>query len=179
MQHRSPAVGLFLAAAVLLLTPAPAARAATLKFGEEAPQFTLKDLQGTKVSLADLAGPERKSGSAGVILVFFTTWCPICREELPVIDGLVNELSKRGIAVLLIGYQEDAGESTDLLRKLKVSKARALADPSGRVGMKYGIRYLPTVYAVGADGLVKDLVIGESDDIAFDLRKMADKLTAP
>lgn len=178
MKPRSFRAGAFLAAALFLLLPALPSAAATLKFGEEAPLFTLQDLQGKKVSLADLAGPERKPGSTGVILVFFTTWCPVCKEELPVIDSLVDELSKRGISVLLIGYQEDAEELADHLRELKVTKAPALSDPSGRVGKKYSVRYLPTIYALDADGRVKDLVIGESDDVSFDLRKMADKLTA-
>lgn len=164
---------------VLCLLPAAQARAATLKFGEEAPRFALRDLDGTETALEELAGPARRPGSTGAVLVFFTTWCPVCREELPLIDGLAGELAKRGITVLLIGFQEDAEDLRELLRDLKVSKARTLADPDGRAGKKYGVRYLPTIYGVGRDGLVKDLLIGESDDIVFDLRKMADRITAP
>ncbi len=160
-------------ALILLVVPA---FAASLSSGEDAPLFTLKDLNGLEVSLGDHVGPDRKPSASGVLLIFFASWCPYCRDELPLIDLLVPELRGRGIEVLLIGYQEDREVLSRYLKGLNVRNLTALVDLSGRVGKRYKLRTLPTIYAVTAEGKIKDILPGGSRDVRQDLRNIADRL---
>jgi thiol-disulfide isomerase/thioredoxin len=167
-----------LPAILALLLFAVPAFAAPLSPGDEAPPFTLKDLDGREISLADHVGPGRKPTTSGVLLVFFTSWCPFCKRELPVIDSLVMELRGRGIEVLLIGYQEDRDILSRYLKRLEVRNLTALVDLSGRVGKRYKLRSVPTVYAVTAEGKIKVVRSGGSPDVRQELRKIADDLEA-
>ena len=44
----------------------------TLKEGQKAPDFELKDTDGSKVRLSDFKGKK-------VVLYFYAPWCPFCR----------------------------------------------------------------------------------------------------
>jgi len=49
--------------------------------GFQAPDFTLADLNGQKVSLSDYEGK--------VILIdFWATWCPPCKDSIPFLESL-------------------------------------------------------------------------------------------
>src|SRR5512142_634832 len=56
--------------------------------GEQAPALELTDLDGAKVSLAKLKGQV-------VVVNFWATWCPPCREEMPSLVALGKELAAR------------------------------------------------------------------------------------
>src|SRR4030042_255432 len=103
-----PATGLSLrgfaaviAAALLtcLFAFSPGARAAAPKsfdimnrtIEEKAPDFVLTDLDGRKYRLSD------HRGKRPVLLIFSTTWCPSCKEEIPHLKSLHATYAKRGI----------------------------------------------------------------------------------
>ncbi len=161
---------------VALLLPAPPARAAMLKFGDPAPLFSLPDQSGRKVALQDFVGPRQGEHGAGAILVFFTTWCPVCKKELPRIAALNEEFRKRGITIILIGFQEEREKTAAYAKTLADPLLIVLSDASGAAGASYHVRFLPTIYAVTAEGKIKDLLFGASRDIQYELRKIADKL---
>ncbi len=171
----SPSRTAFLALALLLSLCLPAG-AASLKPGDRAPLFVVKDLTGAEISLRDRVGPLRKYDKRGVILVFFATWCPSCREELPLIDALAPEFKTRNIDIIIIGYQEGPKELETFLRLIGVKNLTAGADVSGEIGERYGLHALPTLFVIAADGMVRKSLVGEADDIQSYLRKAADGL---
>ncbi len=57
--------------------------------------ITLPDLDGREVSLSGYKGRV-------VLLNFFATWCPPCREEIPDLIQLQNELGPKGLTVAAI-----------------------------------------------------------------------------
>ncbi len=142
---------------VLLATPVFAA----LKLNDTAPTFSLRDSDGNDFYLSDVVGAAKKENGKGVILSFFASWCAPCRSELPIIDSLTDELNEKGIKVVIIGYKEDFDQLNALLTELKVTKPLVLSDRYGKVGEKFGIRFLPTTFFIGADGKVKDMIFGE------------------
>lgn len=76
---------------------APATASALV--GEPAPPFTLGAADGARVSLSDFRGQ--------VLLVnFWATWCAPCREEMPMLDALHDELAERGFAVVGIAMDD-------------------------------------------------------------------------
>lgn len=64
-----------------------------------APEFTLPDLQGTKISSNSFRGKF-------VVIHFATTWCPFCNAEAPYLEALYQEYKQRGVEVLIIDVQE-------------------------------------------------------------------------
>ena len=66
----------------------------------QAPDFALQDTAGKLHRLSDYRGKP-------VIINFWTTWCPPCREELPSMNRAWHQLEQEGIAMLAINMGED------------------------------------------------------------------------
>jgi len=121
-----------------------------------APDFALPDLQGKTVRLADLRGKV-------VLLFFWTTWCPDCREELASVNKLYADLRSRGLEVLLINFREDL----DLVKRTAQDRgytAPVLLDRSGEItGKGYGVWGPPTAFFVDRHGQLVGRVAGPRD----------------
>jgi thiol-disulfide isomerase/thioredoxin len=146
-----------------------------LKVNDLAPIFSLRDVEQKDFYLGDLVGATKKEKSNGVILSFFASWCVPCRNELPLLNSLVNELKDKGIRIVIVGFKEDFDAIRSLLAELKVDKPVVLCDQHGKVGEKYGVRFLPTTFFIGSDGRIKDVIFGEIKD-EKELREKAGKL---
>ncbi len=68
--------------------------------GKPAPDFTLQDLSGKKVSLADFKGK-------AVLINFWATWCGPCKVETPWLVELRNQYAAKGFEVLGISAEGD------------------------------------------------------------------------
>jgi len=72
-----------------------------------APDFTLKDLNGSDVSLSDYEGKV-------LILNFWATWCPPCRAEIPDFIEVYSDYKSKGLEILGISVDQ---VSADQVRK--------------------------------------------------------------
>jgi thiol-disulfide isomerase/thioredoxin len=134
---------------------------AALRTNELAPSFSLRDSMGNDFFLSDVVGEKSKEKARGVVLSFFASWCAPCRQELPIINGMTDDLNRQGVKVVLIGLKEDFDIINGLLLELKVDKPIVLSDRYGKVAEKYQVRFLPTTFFIGGDGKVKDMIFGE------------------
>ena len=73
---------------------------------EPAPRFNAKTTAGEKFTNDSLKGKV-------VLLQFWTTWCPYCRREQPLVDSLDQEFRDRGLVVLAV----DVNESKKTVKK--------------------------------------------------------------
>ena len=115
--------------------------------GRQAPDFRLESLDGHQIALADYAGQ--------VILInFWATWCPPCKEEIPTIERAYQAHRDEGFMVL--GINE--GEALDIVRafasELGVTYP-VLIDKRGNVAAQYRRRGLPLTVIVDRDGVVQ------------------------
>lgn len=148
---------------------------AGLKVNAPAPFFSLPDANQKELSLREIVGTGSKEKSSGVVLSFFASWCIQCRNELPVLNSLVDELNSKGIKVVIIGVRENFDRIESLLAELNVDKPVVLSDRQGSVTEAYQVRFLPTTFFIGSDGKVRDIIFGEIKDKA-ELRNSAGKL---
>lgn len=100
--------------------------------GEPAPDFTLRDQDGAKVSLADYRG--RK-----VLLVFYPMdFSPVCSDQLSVYQEVKPQISAQGVE--LVGISVDQGFAHKAFQEKLGIDTRLLSDfePKGEVARAYG-----------------------------------------
>lgn len=133
----------------------PGARAAAPKpfdimnrtIEEKAPDFVLTDLDGRKFRLSD------HRGKRPVLLIFSTTWCPSCQEEIPHLKSLHANYAKRGLEMINIDIQESRAKVAKFTAKNKLPY-RTLLDEDGAVSGIYDIRGVPTLILVDKNGII-------------------------
>lgn len=148
---------------------------AALKTNDKAPDFSLPDISNKTHSLADFIGSKNSAKSKGCVLGFFASWCMPCRNELPILNSMVDELNGRGIKIVVVNIKEEVETIRDLLGELKVRKPTVLIDGDGKTAEMYQVRFLPVTFFVGSDGRIKDIIFGEIAD-EDEVRKSAEKL---
>lgn len=114
-----------------------------LKKGEIAPDFEVKILNDNKVKLSDYKGKP-------VLLNFFTTWCPPCKEEMPDLQKLHEEYNEN-LTVLTINIGEETTIVEDFINENNYSFLVGL-DP--QLSIKYPVISLPTTYILDKDGKI-------------------------
>lgn len=141
--------------------PAPAG-VDQVAIGEPVPDWTLADVDGRAVRLADSAGRLR-------IVNYWASWCPPCIEEMPMLDAWA---ARQGDAVAVLGIAEDDEDAVrGFLDQHPVAYPillgrRELAGSSLQVGNSRGV--LPYTVVVGADGRLLERRAGLLDEARLD-----------
>jgi peroxiredoxin len=120
-----------------------------------APDFSLRDLQGTMVNLADLRGKV-------VLLNFWATWCPNCRKEGSSFNTLYNQYRSQDFVLYRIDTKESRETVLKYLEKESV-QVPVLLDEKGKVGRLFGVWAHPTTYLIDRQGNVRYRSIGAVD----------------
>ena len=143
-------IGMAVMTAALLMTGA-CAKSGAMEVGETAPDFALQDLQGNKVSLSDFKGKV-------VILDFFASWCPPCKEEIPDFIALQNSYGKEGFSMMGVSLT-DLNDTKNFAVKMGVNYPLLIDD--GKASVAYGpIRSIPTTFVIGKDSKIAKVYIG-------------------
>jgi len=128
-----------------------------------APDFALQDTNGKTHRLSDYRGRP-------VIINFWTTWCPPCREELPSMNRAWHLIEKEGIAMLAINMGED--EDTIFIFSADYpTDFPILMDQSGEVIEQWPVKGLPTTYVIAPDGTIAYRAIGSRE---WDAKELLD-----
>ncbi|HEX5228199.1 MAG TPA: TlpA disulfide reductase family protein [Bryobacteraceae bacterium] len=122
--------------------------------GSRAANFTLKSLDGDAVALDQTRGKV-------VVLDFWATWCPPCREELPYVVKLRQEFAGK---VEFYGINdEDSGTVKDFLRKHSYDMT-VLMDGKRQVHRQYGVSSIPTMLIIDKQGVIREHFIGSRSE---------------
>ena len=117
--------------------------------GKRAPDFSLKTVDGKKISLSDYKGK-------AVLINFWATWCAPCKIEMPWLVALRTQYAGQGFEIL--GVSEDDAD-TPRAKLVKFGQEQGLTYPllvgDDAISRKYGgVEFLPTSYFVGRDGKI-------------------------
>ena len=143
-----------------------------------APNFTLEDLSGKKVSLSSYRGK-------AVLINFWATWCGPCRLETPWLVQLRNKFAPQGFEILGISSQGDdatpkqtAQWAQDKAAVEKFAKAEKMPYPvllgGDSIAQPYGgVEDLPTSFYVNRKGIVVAVQMGitSESDMEAKIRK--------
>lgn len=108
-----------------------------------------------------------------VLMNFWATWCPACRDELPALDRLQQSMGRNGLQVIAVSV--DRGDRRAVERNVRDRGIRNLAvfaDPDARIAHSEGsgdrkapfaLYGMPISYVISRSGDVQGYVLGEAD----------------
>lgn len=131
-----------------------------------APEFSLTDISGQKLSLADYKGKV-------VLLDFWATWCGPCRIEIPGFVELQKKYRDSGFAIIGISMDESVEPVREFYEEFRMNYPVALG--SNKLAELYGgILGLPTAFLIGRDGRIYTRHVGAAPMRVFedDIKKL-------
>src|SRR5215471_16755665 len=139
-------IGLYLASRRAAQKPKSAAS------GNSAPDFTVTDINGKKLSLANYRGKV-------VLLDFWATWCTPCRAEIPHFIDYQNKYAAQGLQVVGISMDDDPKPVRAFYDELKMNYPVAMG--SSQLADSYGgVLGLPVTFLIGRDGRIAKKYVG-------------------
>lgn len=129
---------------------------AKVAIGKPAPDFTLQTVDGRSITLSSLRGK--------VVLVnFWATWCPPCREEMPSMEEMYRNYAPGGLELLAINTDDNGPLVLPDFLKANPHTFPVLMDADAKIQNRYGVFQFPETYVVDRNGIVIDKVIGAID----------------
>jgi len=129
---------------LLLSTVSPALGT---ELGESLPEFHIETFDGNTFSHKTLAGKP-------ALVVFWNTWCPVCRKELPEVSRLSRKFPPDKLTVLAVntGMNDSEPKARAYWEKYGYRFPGAF-DHTFEVGQAFGIRGVPTIFLFDAKGV--------------------------
>jgi len=132
-----------------------------------APDFEIPDIDGKLRRLSDYRGKV-------VVLNFWATWCPPCREEMPAMQHAWEQVRNENIVIVAVNIGETADEIFTFTGDYDVDFP-LLMDQDSAVVQQWPIQGLPTTYVIDPEGRLVYRAIGGR---AWDAPEILDKLRA-
>lgn len=128
-----------------------------------APDFTVTDGGGNRVSTADLSGKP-------AILNFWATWCPPCRSELPAFDKLYRQYGNE-VSFMMIDLTDGYRETVEGVKKFMSENGYTFPvyyDTEGSAAEAYNVSSIPFTVAVGRNGNIVGTHLGAMSEAALE-----------
>jgi peroxiredoxin len=119
---------------------------------KRADDFAVTLMQGDTLKLREQRGK-------AVMVNFWATWCPPCREEMPAMERLYRRHQARGFVLLAVSVDTDAALVKPFLTLHKLTFPVAL-DAKMELANAYGVRALPASFLIDRDGNLAALALG-------------------
>ena len=114
--------------------------------GRKAPEFLADSINGTPVSLSNF--PE-----SPIILNFWASWCPPCRDETPHFEKIWRLYKEKDVVVIGINVQDDLNSANEYISEFDVTFVNGM-DKNGRIMVDYGVTGLPVTFFLDREGMI-------------------------
>lgn len=126
-----------------------------IRVGQSAPDFQVVDLKGNPVNLSDFRGQT-------VMLNFWTTWCNVCKAEMPHVEKLYEQFKDENVAILSVNVTSQERNAKDVEHYVD---SRGLSfpvvlDEAGAVRERYRVTAYPTTFILDPAGIIRKQHVG-------------------
>lgn len=153
-----------------------------IKVGDEAPVFSLPDLNNNYIFLRDFCGeklrkPWKNKTKYVVVISFFATWCEPCKKEIPYLEQLQSEFEGKKVKFFLVDVGEEREKLDEFLAQNKIT-LNILHDRYQQTSVKFGADSLPRLIIIDEEGAIQLINRGFKDGNSFlsELRSLISKL---
>ena len=130
--------------------------------GDVAPDFTVEMLDGKRVTLSSLRGKV-------VLVSFWATWCPPCRQEMSHMqEGVIDRFAGSDLVVLPISRGEKRETVEKFIEKMGYGFPVGL-DADQSIYSKYASNYVPRSVVINREGEVVYVAVGYDEQIAQEI----------
>ena len=132
------------------------------------PDFSKLNLEGKQVDIRNQRGQV-------ILLNFWATWCPNCRQEGPSLQKLYNQYQSRGLIFYRIASKEKPETVKQFMDKESLNLP-VLIDETGQTDRLFGVWVHPTTYLINRQGFVCYRTMGSSDWTSLGATMVIDQL---
>ena len=127
-------------------------RSGMTRVGKPTPEFAMQLLDGGEFRLSDHEGD-------ALVINFWASWCPPCRQESPGFERQWRRYRDTGIQFVGVDIQDDVSDAEAYVREFGLTFPNGL-DPDGKITIDYGVIGLPVTFFVGSSGIVEGRWVG-------------------
>jgi thiol-disulfide isomerase/thioredoxin len=122
-----------------------------------APAFEVTTLDGRHLSLDDLRGKV-------VLIDFWATWCPPCREALPHIQEIAKKFQGQPLVILSVSLDTDDNKWKEFVAKRNMTWLNYRDGGfEGSLATLFDVHAIPHTFTIDADGVLQDEHVGDAD----------------
>ena len=135
-------------------------RSGVTRVGKPAPDFAMRLLDAGATSSSE-RGEFRLSDHAGspVVINFWASWCPPCRQESPSFERLWRRYQDAGVLFVGVDIQDEVSDAEAYVREFGLTFPNGI-DPDGAITVEYGVIGLPVTFFIGSSGIVEGRWVG-------------------
>ncbi|MCL5958208.1 MAG: TlpA family protein disulfide reductase [Chloroflexi bacterium] len=120
--------------------------------GKTAPNFKIATFDGGEVSREALLGKP-------VVVNFWASWCPPCREEAPTLEKIWRQYRDKGVVFVGVAWRDNDQDSLAFIKEFGVTYPNG-PDVGGKIGSAYGITGVPESFFITREGKVTRKFLG-------------------
>lgn len=117
-----------------------------------APDFTLSTFDGEEITLSELRGQV-------VVINFWASWCPPCREEAPYLESTWRKYRDQGVVLLGVDYVDTEVEALAYIEEFDITYPNG-PDIGTGISQAYRIQGVPETFFVAKDGSLRGVKVG-------------------
>jgi peroxiredoxin len=122
--------------------------ASSVTIGEQAPDFSLRSLDGGNLRLSEYR-------SEVVVLNFWATWCGKCSDAMPILNSLYQQYQGDGLQVFAVGVDGDSHKALEFAESAGVSFPMLTDNENKTVSRIYDLGSMPLTLVIDREGNVR------------------------
>ena len=126
------------------------------RVGKEAPDFDLVLFDGGRLKLSERRGTI-------IVLNFWSSMCPPCREEAPIFEQAWRQYKDRGVLFVGANIQDYDEGARDFIDEFSITYPNG-PDENGHITIDYGVVGMPVTFFVDPEGIVARRWVGSIDE---------------